>query len=378
MAAPKILVIDDQLINIRLLELKLLRSDMVVLSATNGPDGLRIAREEKPNAVLLDIMMPGMSGIEVCRELKRDPATREIPVIFITARTGKEDKLEGFEAGAADYLIKPFELDEAVARIKTQLRIIQEHEDNIRLTRQLEQSRKQASIMHLTEGIAHNLNNLLGVLMGYIALLKRSLDKPEKILTSSERMETAIQRMTGIVHQLTVIGHFKSLQKTPVPLSRVLTGAVARFHRAASTDCPVQIGLYLPSDFTFPTNRELLEACLERLLSNAFESYGSLEEGRQPGEVTLEARLGEAPSTPTLKIQVLDRGCGIDPAIREGIFEPFVTTSSVVGKGMGLTIAQHSIQCLGGTIEVDDRPGGGTVATVALPITGEETGGEST
>ena len=377
MPAPKILVIDDQLINIRLLELKLLRSDMVVLSATNGPDGLRLAREEKPNAVLLDIMMPGMSGIEVCRELKKDSITREIPVIFITARTGKEDKLEGFDAGAADYLIKPFELDEAVARIKTQLRIIQEHQDNIRLTRQLEQSRKQASIMHLTEGIAHNLNNLLGVLMGYIALLKRTADKPEKIVSSSERMEAAIKRMTGIVHQLTVIGHFKSLQKTPTPLSKVLTGAIARFHRAAATDCPVQLEVDLPADYAFPTNRELLEACLERILQNAYESYDTSESGRECGKVILLANRIETEEGECLQLVVQDRGRGIDPEIRDGIFEPFVTTSSVVGKGMGLTIAQHSVNCLGGQIEVADRSGGGTAVTITLPFEAEETSSDN-
>ena len=315
-------------------------------------------------------MMPGMSGIEVCKVLKEDETTREIPVIFITARTSKEDKLEGFDVGAADYLIKPFELDETLARIKTQLRIIQEHRDNIRLTQQLEQSRRQSSIMHLTEGIAHNLNNLLGVMVGYLSLMKRNAEDPEKIRGNADKMDSAIKRMTRIVQQLTVIGHFHSLKKTSVPLKKILTGAVARFHRIAATDCPVDVRNDSPEDFALATNREILEVCLERLLQNAYESYDDME-GRKPDDpraVVLEVKLGEEDGNPTIELWVLDDGRGIDAELKDSIFEPFVTSSSVIGRGMGLTIARHSAQCLGGTIEVMDRDEGGVAAVVTLPL----------
>ena len=368
MSQPKILVIDDQLLNIRLLQHKLEWSEMKVISSTNGTEGLRLAREERPDVILLDIMMPGITGIEVCRQLKQDPVTREIPVIFITARTAKEDKLEGFDVGAADYLIKPFELDETIARIKTQLRIIQEHENNIRLTRQLEKSRRQSSIMHLTEGIAHNLNNLLGVMLGYVSLLQRNLENPEKIQQNCERMEAAIKRMTKIVQQLTVIGHFKSLKKQMVPLKQILAGAVNRFQRNSGTKHPVKLQNKLPDDFEFRTNRELLEVCLERLLQNAYESYIPDTGEADPGEVELTADVVGTEEGELLLLQVLDRGKGIDPDLRDSIFEPFVTSSSVIGRGMGLTIARHSVNCLGGTIEVGDRDKGGTQVQIRLPF----------
>jgi DNA-binding response OmpR family regulator len=370
MAQPKILVIDDQLLNIRLLEHKLERSEMTVISSTNGPEGIRIAQEEKPDVILLDIMMPGMSGIEVCKVLKQEAATKEIPVIFITARTSKEDKLEGFDVGAADYLIKPFELDETLARIKTQLRIIQEHQDNIRLTRQLEQSRRQASIMHLTEGIAHNLNNLLGVMVGYLSLMKRNAQDPLKIHKNTDRMDSAIKRMTRIVQQLTVIGQFNSLKKDTVPLQKILKGAVARFHRLAGTECPVEITNNAGDAFEFSTNKEILEVCLDRLLTNAFESYDEME-GRKhedPRLVELVITLIEKSGAEHIELKVLDEGKGLDPEIKDAIFEPFVTSSSVIGRGMGLTIARHSAQCLGGSIEVEDREDGGVAAVVTLPL----------
>lgn len=374
MPKPRILVVDDQLLNIRLLERKLELNDMEVFSCTNGPEGLKLARELMPDVILLDIMMAGMNGIEVCRQLKEDEATREIPVIFITALTSKEEKIEGLEVGAADYVTKPIELDETLARVRTQMRIVEEHRNNIRLTRELEQSRRQAAIMHLTEGIAHNMNNLLGVMVGYVSLLQRNAKDPEKIISNCERLEAAIKRMTRIVHQLTVIGHFKSLQKEPTELSRVIQGAVARFHRSANTDAHVETLTEFPLNFTFETNRDLLEACLERLLQNAYESYFSTDNGKpdKPGEILLEVKRLETESEAGMQLRVLDRGKGIDEDIRDSIFEPFVSSSSVIGRGMGLTIARHSVTCLGGTIEVADRTNGGTQAVVTLPIQNEE------
>jgi len=365
MARTKILVIDDQLLSTRLMERRLVRSNMDVFSATNGPEGLKLAREVKPDIILLDIVMPGMDGIAVCRELKKDKELKEIPVIFITARTGTQDKLDGFDVGAADFLVKPLNLEEAHARVKTQLRIIEEHKANLRLTQELEQSRRQSSLMHLTEGIAHNLNNLLGVMVGYLSLLRRNSDNPDKILGSLDRMDSAIKRMTRIVQQLTVIGQFTSLKKELVPLNRILKGAVARFHRVAATDCPVIEEIGVEEDFKFMTNRELLEVCLERIYHNAFESYDNEK------EPSIEVRI-QLKGDDHLQISVMDKGKGIDPTIRDSIFEPFVTSSSTIGRGMGLTIARHSVKCLGGSIEISDRKGGGTKVTILLPLTEEE------
>ena len=372
MSQPKILVVDDQLLNIRLLERKLERSEMVVISSTNGPEGLRLAEAEQPDVILLDIIMPGMNGIEVCRKLKANEATRDIPVIFITANTSKEEKIEGLDVGAADYLVKPLELDETLARVRTQLRIIQEHENNLRLTLELEQSRRQSALMHLTEGIAHNMNNLLGVMVGYVSLLQRSAEDPEKIRSNCDRLEAAIKRMTGVVHQLTVIGHFKSLQKEKVALDKILRRAISRFHRTSSTDHPVKIQSGMPENFDFMTNAELLEVSLERLLQNAYESYqgGQQEQNDGPGEVILEV----IENNQNLEFRILDRGKGIDDKIRDAIFEPFVSSSAVVGRGMGLTIARHGANCLGGSISVEDREGGGVEAVISLPIEKEESG----
>ncbi|MFO7726604.1 MAG: response regulator [Oceanipulchritudo sp.] len=370
MEQPKILVVDDQLLNIRLLERKLELNQMKVFSCTNGPEAIELATRHLPDVILLDIMMAGMNGFEVCRQLKKLEATKEIPVIFITALTSKEEKIEGLEVGAADYVTKPLELDEILARVRTQMRIVEEHRNNIRLTRELEESRRQTGIMHLTEGIAHNMNNLLGVMVGYISLLERNAENPDKIRNNCTRLDAAIKRMTRIVHQLTVIGHFKSLHKASIPLQVILSSVAARFRRMANTDASVEILSHFPATFEFVTNRELLEACLERLLQNAFESYFAAENDKDPevGPIRLEAAPGEIDGVPGLQLSVADKGKGIDPSIRDSIFDPFVSSSSAVGRGMGLTIARHSVRCLGGSIEAFDEEDGGTRLVVTLPL----------
>ena len=117
----KILVVDDQKDNVFVLEERLTREGFEVLSAYNGPTCLTLASEESPDLILLDVMMPGMSGFEVCKKLSTNEETKLIPVLLVTALTEAEDLKEGFQAGAFDYIKKPFNRIELIARIKSAL-----------------------------------------------------------------------------------------------------------------------------------------------------------------------------------------------------------------------------------------------------------------
>jgi DNA-binding response OmpR family regulator len=365
---PTVLVVDDQQVNVRLLERKLQQNKLRVICATSGEKALELANNECPDVILLDIMMPGMDGIDVCKVLKENSRTKDIPVIFVTARTSKEGKIEGLGAGAADYLIKPIDLDETIARVRTQIRIIENHRENIRLTQELEESRRQTAIMNLTEGIAHNLNNLLGVTVGYLSLLRRSANNPERILKHCDNLDAAIKRMTRIVHQLTIIGQFDSIQTESFPLHMIISKAIARFHRIGANKANVTQHIDLPIDFRLITNAELLEACIERLLLNAYESYQMKDPNAQPPSngITIECHKDE--EAKTLTIDILDIGAGVPFEIKDNIFEPFVSSFPSVGKGMGLTIVRHSIRSLQGTVSVTPREGNGTRARLVLPL----------
>ncbi len=117
-----ILVIDDDDIVARSVELSLRHGGFQVTVAHSGVEGLKLARREPPDLIVLDILMPGMDGYEVCRELRADPLLSDVPVLFLTAKGRDEDKIEGFRAGADDYLTKPFNVDELILRVKAILR----------------------------------------------------------------------------------------------------------------------------------------------------------------------------------------------------------------------------------------------------------------
>lgn len=121
----KLLIVDDIPENIKVLGNNLQRDGYVISFATNGEQAIDMAMKRVPDLILLDIMMPGMDGYEVCQQLKREERTRQIPVIFITARTEKTDIVRGFEAGAVDYVTKPFNIAELTARVQTHLELKQ-------------------------------------------------------------------------------------------------------------------------------------------------------------------------------------------------------------------------------------------------------------
>ncbi|GER05510.1 hypothetical protein JCM17846_31920 [Iodidimonas nitroreducens] len=119
----RVLVVDDVLPNVKLLEAKLASEYFDVLCATSGPDALEIVQREQPDIVLLDVMMPGMNGFEVCRHIKSDPKTNHIPVIMVTALDQMSDKVAGLEAGAEDFLTKPVDDIALFARVKSLVRL---------------------------------------------------------------------------------------------------------------------------------------------------------------------------------------------------------------------------------------------------------------
>ena len=122
MRGPTILIVEDEAPLVTLLRYNLEREGFAVLDAQDGEEALAVAREQKPDLVLLDWMLPLMSGIELCRQLRRNPETRALPVVMLTARGEEGDKLRGLDSGADDYVTKPFSPSELIARIRAVLR----------------------------------------------------------------------------------------------------------------------------------------------------------------------------------------------------------------------------------------------------------------
>jgi DNA-binding response OmpR family regulator len=320
---------------------------------------------EKPDLILLDVMMPEMDGIEVCRRLQSRDDTRSIPVIFITARNTKEGKIEGLNVGAVDYITKPIDLDETLARVQTQLRFANINREVVDLQRRLLESRRSATIGAVTQGIAHNLNNLLGVVIGYLDLIKTVAENPDAVRKNTEHVENAIDRIVSIIKQLNTVVSKTRLPTQRFPLSQLIEGAVSRFEIEHGLQGVVFVD-NPAGDLEIASHVEVFESSVAALLINAWESYGDDHEGSRT--VGLSVATIDRDDGPAIELHVEDQGQGIPEDIRDHMYEPFVSSKHTVGVGMGLTTARHALRHLGGDLILEDRPGGGTVAIATHPI----------
>ncbi len=367
MSRPKILVVDDQPINVQLLKRKLEKEGIAVAAAHSGLEALESVNKDKPDLILLDVMMPDMDGLEVCQRLQGAEDTRSIPIIFITARASKDSKIEGLGVGAVDYITKPIDLDETLARVQTQLRFVAVNKELIMLQRRLAESRKAATIGAVTQGIAHNLNNLLGVVIGYLDLVKAYHDKPEAVKKNAAHVEEAVQRIVSIIKQLSSLVVKTRLPLAKASLQKLIEGGVQRFQTEYKVPATVAIENPL-GDMQFDTNYEVFEEVLSKLLINAWESYGDHQPVAQR-PIWIRTQLVEKPDMgKQIQIDIEDRGQGIDPNMRDHVFEPFISSKQTVGVGMGLTVARHALRNLAGEVTLADRPGGGAIATMMHPV----------
>jgi signal transduction histidine kinase len=339
---------------------------MDVAPACDGPTCLKLVPEYQPDIILLDVMMPGMDGYEVCSILQNDPKTRDIPIIFITASASKEGRLHGLDTGAVDYITKPIDLEETAARVRTQLNLRRSYRENVNLQRRLGEARRAAAVGAVTQGVAHNLNNLLGVLVGYVDLLKVGVNDPEKVKRSVGLMETSVRRMVDIISQLSTIANEETFDLYAVNLQTLLESSLERFRAEQAFEGEVPVRNEQPRDYTFHTNTEVFESIVERLLTNAFEACQEAADGA--GEVWIEVERVEEDVVHELRVSVHDTGPGISEEVRENLFDPFITTKVTVGRGLGLTMARHAARNLGGELTVEDKPDGGVVATLTFPV----------
>src|SRR5690606_31125109 len=144
-------------------------------------------------------------------------------------------------------------------------------------TRRLEEARRQAAMVHVTDGIAHNLNNMLGVATGYLGLIMHRLDDRESVERNGRKLQESLKRMAETVHELTRIGQFDSVYTHPQPLGEIIEQAIRQFRKAIGTEAKVDIHNDLEDAFELETNREIFASTLEKLLLNAWQSYERLK-----------------------------------------------------------------------------------------------------
>ena len=192
---PRILVVDDVMQNLQVVGTMLRNEGYDVMPAGSGPQALERVRVRVPDLILLDLMMPEMDGLEVCRRLKADSSTRQIPIIFLTASNEMEHLVKGFEAGAVDYVTKPFNGAELLARVRTHL--------ELKLAR--ERLREMNDEKNEFMGIAaHDLRNPLSAIQGYSEMVIEDAQslKHSELEANGERIRETAKRMADMVQNL--------------------------------------------------------------------------------------------------------------------------------------------------------------------------------
>ncbi|MGF1530195.1 MAG: response regulator [Puniceicoccaceae bacterium] len=356
--SPKVLIVDDQLINIKILQRKLERNGIEVATAFTGVECLRAVEADRPDLILLDVMMPELDGIETCRRLRASPETEMIPVIFITAKSSKIDKLTGLEIGAVDYISKPIDLDETLARVRTQLRLQLLNQENLELQERLAQARETTLLGSVTQGITHNLNNLLGVVVGYLELIQIRPNDTERTARNLDAIERAVKRMVDLVSRLGNLTASRRVGFSPTTVSDLVESALERAggeFPSLREETTVKFGGCEAE--VVRTNAETFENIFCALLRNAWESYDGEGVSKRPIWISI-SRGPDRFGRPCLFCEISDEGSGIAPEIADHLFDPFFTTKRKVGRGMGLTIAKHSCVLLGGEVSVEPKTDG--------------------
>jgi signal transduction histidine kinase len=411
--AAEVLVVEDNGAMRRLLR-NILSREFRVRTAANGREGLEAVRASKPSVVLSDIMMPEMSGTELCRALKEDPETRDIPVVLVTSKGEREMKLEGLEAGAQDYVTKPFHPRELLARVRSfaRLRSLQEELDQrnrmLQTTlRELEetevqlvQSERLAAVGEMAAGIAHEVNNPVNFAVNSLhALRSRVEDVCSMIaelskLTADDRgaWEEGVRAFEAAKREL----GFEELAPELQELVTIVSEGLGRTHRlvgdlrdfaghSGSPDSSVDVREGLRATLRLMSytlrNSEIevetdlaselptvrgdpagLNQVFLNLLKNSTDALQA-----EGGTIRVSAR----PEAGDVLVEVADDGPGIDPAVRERLFEPFVSTKEAgKGTGLGLSVSRRIVTALGGSLELRASDTGGACFEIRLPAEG--------
>jgi signal transduction histidine kinase len=379
---PKILVADDEPDMLGFLRLQL-EEEYRVIEAVDGEQAIALARQYLPDAVLCDMMMPGADGLTVCRQLRQGQATRTVPILLITARADEETKLAALDAGASDFLAKPFSVTELRVRLRNlvfgsqlqrqlarQNQVLESTLAQLKETEaQLVGAEKMAALGRLSAGIMHEVSNPLNFLKTCIHVLRTRIPQlPENHQTAFNEVladiEDGLTRVQGIVGDLRTFAHPDPVAREGVRVEHLIN-VTLRFLRAELKDGVVRLDLNLAPQHAIFANRNQMIQVLLNLLQNAF--YAVKRKQYPPG-VTPTIRIESGTRNGMDYLVVRDNGPGVRTEHLNKLFEPFFTTKEVgEGVGLGLSICYRIIQQHGGRISVDSRAGEYCQFTIELP-----------
>jgi signal transduction histidine kinase len=370
--AGMVLIVDDNPENLGFLFEYLEECGFKVLVALDGEEALAYMAHTAPDLILLDVMMPVLDGFETCARLKETPAGRDTPVIFMSALSDPQDKLRGFELGGVDYVIKPINKEEVMARINAhvslrRLQKVLEERNQLLERRRRELEERNEELDAFSHMVAHDLRNALVRVVGFADLLLERAETnyghkgwDDETRDDLERIQDSALQMQEVIDSLLLLAGISRRQVSiedidmSAVVARVLRQLEGRIEdrRAAVEVAPVwpRVAGYRP--------------WIERVWHNYLEN--GLKYGGTPPVLMLGADLT---ANGTVRFWVRDNGPGISDAHRETVFRPFTRLhlDHADGHGLGLSIVQRIITALGGEVGVLRRPEGGSEFYFTLP-----------
>jgi signal transduction histidine kinase len=414
-----IFIVDDDHCSQLLLADVLTRNGHATRLFPDGQSALKAAYNDPPDLILLDVVMPGMDGFEVCRILKGHNTTRHIPVVLVTGLNEKSMKLKGISVGADDFISKPFEATEIQLRARNLL-LVKEYQDRLKnhaesldqqvrlrtvelenviaelksTQKQMIQQEKMATIGQLSAGIAHEINNPVGFIASNTSSLAKYCEKIIKFMEAQQ--EAIVLGMTApdTVEQLQEIRHQMKIdlivKDIPEMIAETIDG-VERIktiirdlksfsRREESEQKDADIIQCLESTLNIAHNELKYKAtikkefgelprlhCYPQQLNQVFMNL--LVNAAHAIDTQGEVRIRTWSNAGFIHISITDSGCGITDEVKSHIFEPFFTTKEAgKGTGLGLSISSEIVRNHGGEIKVESEVGRGSTFTVSLPL----------
>jgi two-component system NtrC family sensor kinase len=411
-----VMIVDDSPANLSLLGKMLTEQGYRVRAFPKGKLALKSALNDQPDLILLDINMPEMNGYEVCKRLKQDERTQDLPVIFISALAETIDKIKAFKLGGVDYITKPFQIDEVDARISLHLALkrtkaaleeknqkLEKTLDDLKITQQqLVQSEKMAALGVLVAGIAHEINNPINFIKTSILGLSQDIEDLEKLLNINEacldtcqaspevkRIQTikdnidyptlkaeipqlieniqhGVHRTQDIINSLRSYSRMDRVTTEETdPLKLIEMALIILRNRYKHRITIVKNFKPLPKLWVHPGK---LTQVLINIISNAIDAIEA-KTCSEKGTITITSNHKIRNDISYGVISIHDDGVGISEKIIAKIFDPFFTTKGIGdGTGLGLSISIGIIKEHQGMIDVSTAKGNSTTFSIFLPI----------
>lgn len=363
-----IMVVDYTRLNLKLLDKILRRTGYHVVTFTGGEQAIKAALKDPPDLILLDIMMPGMNGYDVCRELKAHGQLRKIPVMFISALEDVQDKVTAFAVGGLDYVTKPFQIEEVHARVKTHLRLSRQKkklEESYKRLKELEFMRD--SLVHM---IIHDMRSPLMSISGYLELVQMQ-PLPERLSGYLTRVEESVTMLVEMINNLLDVSKMEAgkidLEPVSIDINKLTRNVLDKFDALIgrrtlnfeTTD----------SEVTVTCDAGFIQRVIWNLVANAVKF--SREQG---GEIAVSVQK----KADRVRVTVSDNGYGIPGEYQDDIFDKFAQVKmrkkdNKNSTGLGFTFCKLAVEAHVGKINLKSRVNQGSDFWFEIPLKGNAT-----